>query len=219
MDFVFFDDVSSSYPAFALPLLERLHSWQHSPQRPCHRRPGTRFAVRENTSTGHARFLYSLSFLERLPSSDTNAFTNSCYSQESGLPLLLLFSSRSDRLAPYCFSTFLPGTHNYLAGIYNYFFTFRTITTVPHGLPLGGWYCTISFLSFECAAKIDGLFGLPRTSIMPSLVTPALNIQDFLKCLLCVCFLFFFCSDDRAMCFPDSSCLSFDLIPFVYLLS
>jgi len=69
------------------------------------------------------------------------------------------------------------------------------------------------------AAKIDGPFGLPTASIMPSLVTPALNIRDLLKWLLCVCFLFFLCSDDRAMGFPDSSCLFFDLIPFVYLLS
>jgi len=34
-----------------------------------------------------------------------------------------------------------------------------------------------------------------------------------------VCFLFFLCSDDRAMGFLDSSCLFFDLIPFFYLLS
>ena len=181
---VFFDDVSSPYPAFALSRLEHLHGWQHSRERPCHRRPGTRFAVRENTSTGHGRFLYSLTFFERLPSSDTNAFTDSFYGKELGLPLILLFSPRSDRLAPYCFSTFLPGTNNYLTGIYNYFFTFRTMTTVPHGLPLGEWYCTISFLSFECAAKIDGPFGLHRTLIMPSLVTPALNIRDLLKWLL-----------------------------------
>jgi len=219
MDFVFFDDVPSSYPAFALPRLEHLHGRQHSPQRPSHRRPGTRFAVRENTSTGHGRFLYSLSFFERLPSSDKNAFTDSFYGKESGIPILLLFSLLLDWLAPYCFSTFLARTHNYLAGIHNNFVTIRTMTTVPHGLPLGGWYCTISFLFFECAATIAGSFGLPRTSIVPSLVTPALNIQDLLKWLLCVCFLFFLCSDDRAMSFPDSSCLFFDLIPFVYLLS
>jgi len=34
-----------------------------------------------------------------------------------------------------------------------------------------------------------------------------------------VCFLFFLCSNDRAMGFPNSSCLFFDLIPFIYLLS
>jgi len=34
-----------------------------------------------------------------------------------------------------------------------------------------------------------------------------------------VCVLFVLCSDDRAMGFPDSSCLFFDLIAFVYLLS
>jgi len=60
MDFVFFDDVSSSYPAFALPRLEHLHGRQHSSQRPCYRWPGTQFAVRENSSTGQSRFLYSL---------------------------------------------------------------------------------------------------------------------------------------------------------------
>jgi len=42
---------------------------------------------------------------------------------------------------------------------------------------------------------------------------------DFSSGLRYVCFLFFLCSDDRAMGFPDSSCLFFDLIPFVYLLS
>jgi len=62
------------------------------------------------------------------------------------LPLLLPFSSRSDWLAPYCYFTFLAGTQNYMAGIHNYFFTFRTMTTVHRGLPLGGCYCTISFL-------------------------------------------------------------------------
>jgi len=61
MDFGSFDDVSSPCPAFALPRLEHLHGQQHSSQRPCYRRPGTRFAVRENISTGHGRFLYSLS--------------------------------------------------------------------------------------------------------------------------------------------------------------
>jgi len=137
MDFVFFDDVSSPYPAFALPRLEHLHGRQHSSQRPCYRRPGTRFAVRKNISTGHGRFPCSL-FLERLPSQDTNAITDSFYGTELGLPLFLLFSSRSDRLAPYCYFTLLAGTHNYLAGIHNYFFTIRTKTTVNHGVPLGG---------------------------------------------------------------------------------
>jgi len=63
MDFVFFfvDGVYSSYPAFALPHLGHLHGRQHSSQRPCCRRPGTRFAVRENISTGHGQSLYSLS--------------------------------------------------------------------------------------------------------------------------------------------------------------
>jgi len=42
---------------------------------------------------------------ERLPSPDTNAVTDSFNGIEWGLPLLLLFSSRSDRLAAYCFYT------------------------------------------------------------------------------------------------------------------
>jgi len=61
---------------------------------------------------------------KRLPSQDTNAITDSFYGTELGLPLFLLFSSLSDRLAPYCFFLFLAGTHNYLPGIHNYFFTF-----------------------------------------------------------------------------------------------
>ena len=144
MDFVFFDDVSSPYPALALPRLEHLHGRQHSSQRPCYRRPGTRFAVRENFQQATVDFPV-LTFFERLPSQDTNAITDSFYGTELGLPIFLLFSSRSDRLASYCYFTFLAGTHNYLAGIHNYFFTIRTETTVHHGVPLGGWYCTISF--------------------------------------------------------------------------
>jgi len=70
-------------------------------------------------------------------------------------PSVLLFSTRSDRLAPYCFFTLLAGTHNYLAGIHNYFFTIRTMTPVHLGLPLGGWYCTISFF-FLGFANIAG---------------------------------------------------------------
>jgi len=58
--------------------------------------------------------------------------TDSFYGNELGVPLLLLFSSRSDRLAPYCFYTFLAGTHNYLAGIHNYVFTIRATTMVHH---------------------------------------------------------------------------------------
>ena len=61
MDIIIFDDVSTSYPVFAQPCLEHWHRRQQSSQRPCYRRPGTRFAVRENISTAHGRFLYSLS--------------------------------------------------------------------------------------------------------------------------------------------------------------
>jgi len=145
--------------------------------------------------------------------------TNSFYGTELGLPLFLLVSTRLDRLAPYSYFTFLAGTHNYLAGIHNYFLTFRTITTVHHGLPLGGWYCTISFLFFECAAKIDGILSLPRISIMPSLAPPTLSVRNFPVVSITFAFCFFLASDDRVMGFRDSSCLFFDLIPFIYLLS
>ena len=50
-------------PHLLRPRLEHLHGRQHSSHRPCYRRPGTWFAVRENISTGHGRFLYSLLFL------------------------------------------------------------------------------------------------------------------------------------------------------------
>ena len=79
-----------------------------------------------------------LFLFKRLPNQDKNVFSDSFYGTELGLLLFLLLLTWSDRLAPYCFSTFLTGTHNYLAGIHDYFFTIRTITTVPHGLPLGG---------------------------------------------------------------------------------
>ena len=54
---------------------------------------------------------------------------------------------------------------------------------------------------------------------MPSLAPPALCVRIFQVVSATFAFCFFFCSDDRAMGFPDSSCLFFDLIPFVYLLS
>jgi len=67
---------------------------------------------------------------------DTNTITDSFYGTELGVPLLLLLVSRSHRLAPYLFSTFLAGTHYYLAGIHKSFFTFWTRkTTVHRGLP------------------------------------------------------------------------------------
>jgi len=96
--------------------------------------------------------LFSL-FFERLPSPDMNAVTDSFHGIELGLPLLLVFSSRSDRLAPYWFSTFLACTHNYLPGTHNYCFTIWTMTTVLHGLPLIGWYCTVSLIFFEKRSK------------------------------------------------------------------
>jgi len=136
-------------------------------------------------------------FFKRLPRQDTNVITDSFYSTELGLPLLLHLFSRSDRLAPYCCSTFLAGTHNYLAGIYNYFFTIRTMTTVHHGWPLRGWYCTICFfLSRTC--ELSGLVApCPpplRILIMPNLVTPTLTVRELfqwsLHCLLFVFLLF-----------------------------
>jgi len=54
---------------------------------------------------------------------------------------------------------------------------------------------------------------------MPSLAPPTLSVRTFSSGLRYVCFLFFFRLDDRAMGFPDSSCLFFDLIPFLYLVS
>jgi len=45
-------------------------------------------------------------------------------------------------------------------------------------------------------------------------------VRELLKwSLLYLIFDFSFCPDDGAMGFPSSSCLFFDLIPFVYLLS
>jgi len=82
--------------------------------------------------------LFSL-FFDKLRCPGTTAVTDSFYSIELGIPLLVLFSSWKDRLAPYCSFTFLACTHNYLAGIHNYLFTFRTRETTVHlGLPLGG---------------------------------------------------------------------------------
>jgi len=158
-------------------------------------------------------------FFKRLPSQDTNAFSESFYGRRFSLPLFLLLLTHSDRLAPYCISTFLAGTHNYLAGIHNYFFAMLTMTTVHHGLPLGGWFCTISFLFWSVLPT--------QLALSASTGLRSYRAWPLLRCVcgkplsgLCyVCFLFFLCSDDRAMGFPDSSCLFFDLIPFVYLLS
>ena len=161
-------------------------------------------------------------FFKRVPSQDTNTNTNSFYGTELDLPLLLLLFSRSDRLAPYYSSTFLASTHNYLAGIHNYFFTIRTMTMVHHGLPLCGWYRTISFFFLSTCQQSGPVAPCPRPPmiwIMPNLVTHALIVGNFSSGRCVVCFLFFLCSDDRTMGFPDSSCLFFDLIPFVYLLS
>jgi len=120
--------------------------------------------------------LFSL-FFERLPGPDTNAVTDSFHGIELGLALFLLFSSRSDRLAPYCYFTFLAGTHNYLAGINNIFFTIRTTTTVHHGVPLGGWYCTISFF-FSSVVPNRGGARPPQVSLEESLATLVLILRE-----------------------------------------
>jgi len=158
--------------------------------------------------------------IKRLPSQDTNAFSDSSYGRELGLPLFLLLLTRSDRLAPYCSSTLLAGTHNYLAGIHYYFFTILTMTTVPHGLPLGGWYCTISVLFFRVC-------GQDRWPVWPpqdfNYAEPgqhrAVCMEPFTWLILCLIFDLSFYPHECAMGFPDSSCLFFDLIPFIYLLS
>jgi len=140
--------------------------------------------------------LFSL-FFERLPSPDTNAVTDSFYGIELGLPLLLLCSSRLDWLAPYCSFTFLARTHNYLAGIHNDFFIFQTLkTTVHRGLPLGGWYCAISFF-FLGFANTAGpfLFGCAPPGL--SLGEPGHPRADSAgtfssgRCLFDFCFVFF----------------------------
>jgi len=55
------------------------------------------------------------------------------------------------------------------------------MTTAHHGLPLGRWYCTISFF-FLGFANTAGLFLLgcapPRTPIMPGLVTLVLIVRE-----------------------------------------
>ena len=110
---------------------------------------GNTVCSKRKLSTGPGPFVYSLTF-KRLPSQNTNAITLSFYTTELGLLLFPLLLLRSDRLAPYCLSTFLAGTHNYLARIHKYFFSIQTMTTLHRGLPLGGCYCTISFF-FSCA--------------------------------------------------------------------
>ena len=75
-------------------------------------------------------------------------------------------------------------------------------------------------LLFESFANTVGPFSLPRISILPSLVSPALYSRGkFLSGYCVVCFLLLLFLDDRAMGFLHSSCLFFDLISFVYLLT
>jgi len=53
------------------------------------------------------------------------------------------------------------------------------MTTVHHGLPLGRWYCTISFffLGF-CQHSGPEKVRPPRTLIMPGLATLALIVRE-----------------------------------------
>jgi len=165
----------------------------------------------------------TLFIFKGLPSQATNAITDSFYGTEFGLPLFPLLLTRSDRLAPYCFSTFLAGTPNYLAGTHNYFFTFLTSkTTVHRGLPQGGWYCTISFFwgLANPAGSVLVAARPPRFLFGRAWQPSRFLCRNFLMwSLLCLIFAFAFCLDECAMGFPDSSCLFCDLIPFVYLLS
>ena len=66
----------SSAPIFA-PRLALARS--ATPFRPCYRWLGLQFAVEENISTGHGRFLHSLLNLWRPPSPDTHTVTDSFY--------------------------------------------------------------------------------------------------------------------------------------------
>jgi len=71
----------------------------------------------------------------------------------------------------------------------------------------------------ECFANTVGPFRPPQDFDHDEPGPTRAERAEFSSGLRDVCFLFFFCSDNRAMGFPDSSSLFFDLIPFVYLLS
>ena len=72
---------------------------------------------------------------------------------------------------------------------------------------------------FRGAAKIAGPSRPPQDFDHAKPGPPRTVCAEIESGLRYVCFWSFFCLDDRAMGFPDSSCLFFDLIPFVYLLS
>jgi len=73
-------------------------------------------------------------------------------------------------------------------------------------------------LLFECFANTVGPFRPPQDFDYAE-PGPRAECVEIKSGHHYVCFLFFLCSDDRAMGFPDSSCLFFDLIPFVYFFS
>jgi len=146
-----------------------------------------------------------------------NTFSDSFYGIELGLPLLLLLSSPSDWLAPYCSFTLLAG-HNYLAGIQNYFFfTSRTIEATVHLTCPTRNGIAQSLSSVLCGVVLQGLWS-PSVSVEPGTHVPICTGNSKWPYTLFE-FCFSFLLDDRSMGFPDSSCLFFDLIPFVYLLS
>jgi len=99
-------------------------------------------------------------------------FSYSFYGTELGLHLLLLLSSWSDRLAPYYFYTLLAGTHNYIAGIQNYFFfTSRTIEATVYLTRLTGDGIALS-LSFVVGSLVLEGLSSASFSVEPGTPTP-----------------------------------------------
>jgi len=74
-------------------------------------------------------------------------------------------------------------------------------------------------LLFRGFANTVGPFHSPQDFDHAEPSPPRAVHAEFSSGLRFVSFVFFFCSADRAIGFPDSSCLFFDLIPFAYLLS
>jgi len=108
MDFVFFDDVSSLYPALALPRLEHLHGRQ-----PLTSSTGRSLSQAIGEVVAPVALLSGIALSPESPVRYGRHRRKVVISLRSpslallglGLPLLLLFSSQLDRLAPYCFYT------------------------------------------------------------------------------------------------------------------
>jgi len=167
-------DDSLPYPTFALPRLALAQSATLL-LRPCFSWLGTRLAVGENLSTGHSRFLHFRFFETSL--SDTNTVTNS---RHDGMGSTILYSTslRSDPLAWYCLSS-----RWHLTALYHQEFDHD-----PLLLPLGGWYCTVSFLCLEWAiywAVIlkSGALGI---NLLQPPVKALLLVVIYLGCLIFV---------------------------------